>query len=258
MQPVVRALRLLTALAKHGELGLQELANELSLPPSTVHRLASVLEEERYVVRTPRGRKFLLGPAVRQLVYNTSSDHIRRVAEPTVVSLNRATGETVFLAELVGEEIVCFHIRPGTKPLRLFVRLGRALPLHASASARAILAQLDERELDPLLDTVDFTAYTPRTITDRRALVRHLDAVRDRGFDICDDEMEDHVWAVAAPLRDAAGPVAASITVIAPLTTVGEPARRSELQSAVLAAAEAISAELGAAEGSGDPTLPSR
>lgn len=245
MQPVVRALRLLTTLAENGGLGLQELAEELGLPLSTVHRLASVLEEERFVVRTPRDRKFLLGPAVRQLVSTTSSENIRRIAEPTVASLNRHTGETVFLAELVGEEVVCFDIRPGTKPLRLFVRLGRALPLHASASARAIVAELDDKHIETLLESVEFTAFTPRTITDRQGLRRHLDLVRDRGYDICDDEMEDHVWAVAAPLRDAAQAVPASITVIAPLTSVGVPARRVELQAAVLRAADEISAELG-------------
>jgi len=77
-------------------------------------------------------------------------------------------------------------------------------------------------------------------------LVRHLALVRDRGFDVCDKEMPDHEWAVAAPLRDVTGKVRASIAVVAPLATVGDVARRARLQSAVLKAAEEISAELGA------------
>lgn len=144
MQPVVRALQLLTVLAEQrGGLTLQELAVHLDLPLSTVHRLARVLESERFLTRTPKTRHFLPGPAVRALVTGMSSNYVRRVAEPTIAQLNRTTGETVFLAELVGREAVCFSIREGTRPLRLFVQLGRQLPFHASAAARVLLASLD-------------------------------------------------------------------------------------------------------------------
>ncbi len=78
---------------------------------------------------------------------------MRRVAEPIVADLNRTTGETVFLAELVGKQVVCFAIVQGTRLLRLFVDLGRALPLHAAASARVMLAHLDEASVAGLLVT---------------------------------------------------------------------------------------------------------
>jgi IclR family acetate operon transcriptional repressor len=249
MQPVIRALGVLTALADHGGgLGLQQLAETLDLPVSTVHRLTAVLEDEGFVFRTPRTKKFMLGPAVRRLVASTSSDYIRRVADSTLSALNRETGETVFLAELVGDEVVCFALVEGTRPLRLYVHLGRALPLHAAASARVILASLDRATLDSMLNGVEFTQWTPRTITDRTELVRHLDAVRDRGYDICDDEMEDHVWAVAAPIYDTSGGVRASLAIVAPLPTVGDAYRRAQLQSALLRAAAEISDELGAGQ----------
>jgi DNA-binding IclR family transcriptional regulator len=247
MQPVVRALRVLTSLADHGGgLGLQELSDLLELPPSTVYRLTAVLVDEGFVVRTSRGKRFMLGPAVRRLVASTSSDHVRRVAEPVMSRLNRETGETVFLAEMVGREAVCFAIKQGTRPLRMYVQLGSSLPLHAAASARVLLAHLDDLSTAALLDEVEFTQWTPRTITDRRQLTRHLELVRDRGYDICDDEMENHVWAVAAPLRDITGEVRAALAVVAPLPTVGDAERRAYLQSAVLAACEEVSVELGA------------
>lgn len=246
MQPVVRALRILTTVAdNHGGLGLQELADALDLAPSTIHRLTGVLEQQGYLVRTPKDKRFLLGPAVRGLVASTSSEYLRRAAEPRLSQLNRLTGETTFLAELVGGQVVCFAILQGTRPLRLFVHLGRALPLHAAASARAILAFQDEETVSALLDTAEFTRWTPRTITDRAALEQHLRLVRDRGFDLCDDEMQNHEWAVAAPLRDLTGKVRASVAVAAPLASVAEASRRDALQVAVLEAAAEISAELG-------------
>lgn len=247
MRPVVRALGVLTALADHGGgLSLQELSDILELPPSTVHRLASVLANQGFVIRTGKAKRFMLGPSVRRLVASTSSDYVRRVADPTVARLNRTTGETVFLAELVGKQVVCFAIVQGTRPLRVFVHLGRTLPLHAAASARVILAHINETSLGDLLTEAEFTQWTPHTITDRAALVRHLALVRERGFDVCDDEMPDHEYAVAAPLRDITGTVRAAIAVVAPLATVGNAARRAWLQVAVSEAAAEISAELGA------------
>jgi IclR family acetate operon transcriptional repressor len=252
MQPVVRALGVLTCLADHGSgLGLQELADALGLPTSTVHRLTSVLADEGFIIRTRKGKRFMLGPAVRGLVASTSSDYVRRVAEPTIMRLNRATGETVFLVELVGKQVVCFAIAQGTRPLRLFVRLGSALPLHAAASARVLLAYLDEPSVSALLDETEFTQWTPRTITDPAELMRHLALVRDRGYDICDDEMQNHEWAVAAPLRDITGTVRGAIAVVAPLPAVSDAVRRIQLQAAVLEAAAEISTELGAENGAG-------
>lgn len=146
MQPVVRCLRLLTMLADHPEgLGLQEIADLLELPVSTVHRLATILESERYLLRTSKGKRLLLGSAVRRLVASTSSEYVRSVAGPVMARLNRSTGETVYLAEQVGDDVICISIVPGTRPLRLFVQLGRSLPLHASAAARVILAHWPTR-----------------------------------------------------------------------------------------------------------------
>jgi DNA-binding IclR family transcriptional regulator len=254
MQPVVRALRVLSAVADSaGGAGLQELAEALDLPISTVHRLLSVLESEKYVVRTTRDKRFLLGPAVQSLLARTSSDRLRRVAEPTMAQLNRATGETVFLAELFGKEVVCIALSEGTRPLRLSVRLGHALPLHAAAAARVILGYLAESEAASLLDDVELTRWTPQTITDRAELLRHLVLVRERGFDVCDDEMDNHVWAVAAPVRDLSGQVRAALTIVAPLPTVGDAACRLELQTAVVKAAAEVSAELGGTVDAGSP-----
>ena len=247
MQPVVRALRILRAIAdSSGGLGLAELAETLELPVSTVHRLISVLEAEKFVLRTPKGKRFLLGPAVRSLLASTSSDLLRRVAQPAMLRLNRSTGETVFLAELVGNEVICVAFSEGTKQLRLSVRLGHALPLHAAAAARVILGSLDEQEAASLLEGVAFTRWTPHTITDRAELVRHLALVRERGYDVCDDEMDNHVWAVAAPIHELTGSVRAALTVVAPVPTVGDAARRLDLLNAAREAAAEVSAELGA------------
>ena len=254
MQPVVRALRLLTALADNaGGMTLQDLAETLDLPISTVHRLATVLEGERYLLRTAKGKRFLLGPAVRRLVASTSSNYLRTVAEPVMSRLSRTTGQTVYLAEMIGDNVVCVAHIPGTTSLRFFVQLGRSLPLHASAGARVIVSALPESEVRMLLDKATMDRLTEHTITDHSKLLAHLETVRRRKWDICDDEMESQVWAVAAPVYDLSDAVRAAVVIVAPMSTLGDGAPRELLRDSAVAAGLEISAELGSSLGSARP-----
>lgn len=255
MQPVIRALNVLMALAQHeGGMALHELAAAVELPPSTVHRIVGVLESEDFLVRTPEGRRFLLGRKVRALAAGTSSHFVQAAARTELTRLNRATQEAVFVAEFVGHEVVCIAFLPGTRRLRLFVSLGTALPLHAAASARVLLAAQDDDTVRSLLQGYRFTAWTPRTLTSKKALLQHLQQVRVRGYDIDDDEMNDSAWAVAGPIRDLTGEVRAAVAVVAPVSQVHDEARRMMLRTEVLAAARAISIELGYQPESTDAT----
>lgn len=245
MQPVVRSLDILRTLAENGGgLTLQELADVMALPVSTTHRLTNVLKSQGYVTRTLRGKRMILGPAVGKLVASTSSEHLRTVADPVMTKLNRKTGETVFMAELVGHEITCVAFRPAIRPLKFFVELGRVMPLHAASSARSILAFLDAEEREQLLEDHEYTRWTERTIPDHDSLLTHLESVRKQGYDVCDDELEPDVWAVAAPLHDVNHEIRASLVLVTPLPAVRDETYRQELQHALLAAANEISGEL--------------
>lgn len=247
MRPVVRSLSILKTLAKRqAGLGLQDLADELELPISTVHRLTAVLMDEGFLVRVPGTKHFLLGPEVRGLMAGTSSYYIRNVSESHMRHLNLTTGENVFLAELVGNEVVCFDFAPGIRQLRLYVKVGTVIPLHAGASSRVLLAYLAPQSARELLEAQPLERLRPNTMTDPDEVMRHLDVVRERGYDVCDDEMEARVFAAAAPIRDGSGQVCASIAVLTP-EEEGHPDAdyRDMLIRSVCDAAAAISKDLG-------------
>lgn len=247
MQPVVRALRLLTALAQQrSALTLQELADLQGLPVSTVHRLTSVLQAEGYLIRSDRGKLYSLGPAVRGLVTATSSDLVQRVADPVTRQLNVETDETVIMVELIGNEAVCFARREGRRSLRMYVELGSRLPLHAAASARVLLADLPETEARALLAShVPLQTWTERTLTDVDQVMEHIRVVRDRGYDTCDVEMEDKTWAVGAPIKDSSGATVAAIALTVPEVRAERHEQQEALRLATVRAAAEISAELG-------------
>jgi DNA-binding IclR family transcriptional regulator len=226
-------------------LTVSELAVATALPVSTMHRLLQVLVDEDFLMRTPRGKRYLLGPAVRELLAGTDGAFVRQVAETFLADLNHETQETVFLSELVGTSVVCFSVRDGIRPIRFLVRPGGTLPLHAAAAARAILAFLPDAMRSYVLDGHEYTRWTSHTIGSPSELYRHLDETRRIGYDICDDELENRVWAVGAPVFDLTGAVRASLTVVAPLDSVRDQARRDFITSRTVAVAGDVSSEIG-------------
>lgn len=243
MRLVVRTLAVLRHLADRPEgQSLVELSGALDAPLPTLHRLMAVLVTQEFVVRSLKDKRYTLGPAAVSL--NRGMRRVEEIARPHMAELSAQTQETVFLTEMVGRRAVCTALVDGSRPLRLSVRVGQELPIHAAASARAILAFLPEGEVDQLLaahELVRFTDDTPHTVS---AVKEHLDEVARRGFDVCDQELDLNVIAISAPVRSKIGTVTASLTLAAPRDRMSTLIRR-RWTAQVLDAANAISTESG-------------
>lgn len=247
MQPVVRALAVLRALAPNPNgLTLGELAGGLEVPAGSMHRILAVLEREQFVTRSPSNRRYFLGPAARQLADENARGHALLVTPHRALSTAAAaSGETVFLAELIGDRAICVSLVESVHPLRMFVRIGQDMPLHAAASARTLLAYAGEQDARRLLAARPLHAFTEDTITELDAVVDHLTMIRARGYDVCDDELDRGVWAVSMPVRTSTGRVAASVSLAAPAYRVADAADRDRMRELIATAAEAMSADLG-------------
>ncbi|MFJ3278461.1 IclR family transcriptional regulator [Streptomyces halstedii] len=247
MQVVVRALAVLRALAPKAKgASLQELHEELGIPVGSLHRVLATLMDEEFVTRSPRNRRYFLGPVARQLAEQTSGHSALLVTpHPAITAAAEASGETVFLTELIGDRAVCVALREGRHPLRLFVRIGQEMPWNAAASARALLAHQPQHIAHGLLEARPLSAFTDDTPTTMEGVDEHLALVRARGYDVCDDELDRGVWAVAAPTFTSTGSVAASVTLAAAGGRMRAPEVRARAVETVLAAARELSDELG-------------
>jgi IclR family transcriptional regulator, pca regulon regulatory protein len=78
---------------------------------------------------------------------------------------------------------------------------------------RALLGELPEAEARRILDASDLQAHTPRTLTDKEALMEEFRKARRSGYATIDQELEDGLVAVSVPLRDARGAVLAAANV---------------------------------------------
>jgi IclR family acetate operon transcriptional repressor len=232
---VIRALSVLECLADfRSGLTLQQLHERLGVPVGSMHRLLGTLHGEEFVSRLPRTKKYVLGPKALKLGGQGAS------YDTYLVAAQRATGETVSLSQLIDNRVVCVALAESSHALRLFVRLGQELPVHAAASARVVLAFQSEAATTLLIDTNPMQRFTEQTVQDVPTLLAHLAEVRRCGYDICSNELDEGVWAVAAPVHDATGNVNSSVTISGAMVRM-TPQRRAEATRAALDAAQSMS-----------------
>ncbi|MFI7276961.1 IclR family transcriptional regulator [Streptomyces sp. NPDC049879] len=247
MHVVVRALSALTHLAAYRQgLTLQQLHRQLEIPVGSMHRLMNTLEQTGFVSRSPTTKRYVLGPGA--LALGQVNDYEPFVIQPPapLVEAERLCGETVVLTQLIDGRVVAVSIAGTERPLRLFVRLGQEVPLHAAASARAILAYQDPVFVEMLLGSYPRPSFTSGTLREMNRLIDHLALVRERGFDVCDNELDEGVWAVSAPVRSGpAGRVSTAVTVCAAWSRVADPADRARAARVVLDTAQALSLDSG-------------
>jgi|SRR5271157_2309967 len=244
-----KALCVLDAVAKARSAGLRELAAEVGFPPSTVHRLLTILTTSHYLTQDPVTRKYRLALKFLELGTAVQEDlDVISVARPSMTALMEATSETVNLALFDGAGTVYVdQVANSNSFLRMFTRVGTRVPLHCTGVGKACLAGLPNEFVSEYWRTTEKKSYTEKTITDEPRLKTDLQVIRRLGYAVDDEEMEIGVRCVASAIRQARGNVIAAVSISAPssrltasrVSLVGELVRRSAGQ---------ISADLGYAE----------
>ncbi|RAO46005.1 IclR family transcriptional regulator [Micromonospora saelicesensis] len=244
-QSIRRAIDLIRRSAEH-PLSLTEAADVLGVHKSTALRILQTLESARFVRRTGAGT-YVLGSGLIELSeLALGSMDLRQPAAAHLRALQRATGHTVHLAQLTGDEIIYIDKvdSPAFDAVKLPSRVGRAVSIYASAVGKTILAYLPRQERDRLLSHVVFEKFTDTTFTDHDALEAELARIHDCGWAVDNGEHDAYVMCVAAPIRDSRGQViaAASITAIEVIASLDQ--LKSNLPL-LLETANKISYELG-------------
>ncbi|HEX2045011.1 MAG TPA: IclR family transcriptional regulator [Gaiellaceae bacterium] len=238
MQSADKALAILAAFEEgRPAVGVSELAGELGLHKSTVSRLLATLENRALVRR--EGERFTPGPELARLgALAMRALPLVDVARRPMARLAEKTGETVNLAVRRGERALNVHQVDTTHLVGVTDWTGRALPLHATANGKVLLAFGDDRLPRSL------PKLAQKTITDRRRLAAELEHARRAGFAVATEELELGLHAVAAPVFDGAGTCVAAISVSAPAYRLPE-RRLPDVAELCVAAAAEVSARLG-------------
>jgi DNA-binding IclR family transcriptional regulator len=244
---VARALRVLEALSGEHELGVSELARRTEQRPSTVHRQLSTLVEGGYVQHNPDAGTYMLGYRLLYLARRVErrDSHLRTVTRPFMRRIQRVCRETTNLVVLDGSEIVYVDQLPGVGAVRMFAVPGRRVAAHATAAGKAMMAWMEQKEVQDLLGTGRLQRFTTSTITNRGTLLAALAEVRQQGYAVDLEEFEAAVTCIASALLDAGGEVVGALSISGPTARLGGPEDRRELGELIGAAAIDASRELG-------------
>ncbi len=215
MQSVERALAILEILARTGEAGVTVIAAELGVHKSTAFRLLAALENSGLVEQVADRGKYRLGMGILRLAGATTARlDVVQEARPICRALAAGTGETVNVAMLAGGSALYVDQVAGGSSLQAHNWVGQHIPLHATSNGKVLLSELTDAELTTTLGPL--AAHTDATITTRKALRAQLAEVREHGYAVAVDELEVGLTAVAAPIRNAHGDIAASLSRVRP------------------------------------------
>ncbi|SDZ54774.1 transcriptional regulator, IclR family [Herbiconiux ginsengi] len=243
VQSLARGLDVVKAFtAERPEMTLSDIARVTDLTRATARRFLLTLVELGYV-RTD-GKLFALTPRVLELGFSYLSGlSLPEVAQPHLEQLSRELGESTSASVLDGRDIVYVARVPTRRIMTVGITIGTRFPAYATSMGRVLLANLPAAERDALLGDLHPAAFTPSTLTDPEALRAELDAVRERGWTIVDQELEVGLRSVAAPVHRG-GSVVAAINVSTTTGTSSLEKLTEEFVPALLAAAESIGADL--------------
>ena len=242
VRAVERAVQILSAFdSEHAEQGVSEIAQTTGLPKATAHRIIMTLFNTGFLERTSDGERFRLGlrlvglglGALRRL-------DIRRAAQPYMQRLVDQFQEICTLGVFDHGQVLYVEVVHSNHSLTIAARVGRYLPAHCTASGKVLLAFLPPEVVEPVLGA-PLRVYTEKTIISPDRLREELEAVRQRGYAVADEELEVGVWAISAPIRDFDRNVIAAMSIPFPTNRL-TPERIPEIAQALLGAANAVSA----------------
>jgi DNA-binding IclR family transcriptional regulator len=226
------------------EIGVIEAANLLGRPKSTASRWLSAMHHAGFLDRDAESGRYRISlrlAAFGELARQASS--LQQAAYPWLRQITAATGETSNLVIRVGSEASNVEAVESPRPVAHMGAVGRRFPLHASAGGKALMVDHEAEELRGL-SSERLERRTEHTITKVEDLLRELARVREQGFAVNWQEMEEDLVGIGAPVRDHRSRVVAALTISAPVWRVSRD-DLSRIGGVIRDAAEGLSVSLG-------------
>ena len=200
VRSIERASEILTLLKQRNGARLVELEDEVDLSKGTIHSYLATLEQCGLVAK--RGMVYHVGFGCLDL-----GGHVRdrsplyAAGREGADELAEKSGELVALVTNWHGRCLWLYRTTGDNAMAADTHLGVQLPMHCTASGKALLAELPDERVDGVIDAHGLAAWTENTITDRDGLFDHLDEIRDRRIAFDDEERIRGLRGIGVPIR---------------------------------------------------------
>ncbi|MFI9812963.1 IclR family transcriptional regulator domain-containing protein [Saccharothrix variisporea] len=226
-------------------LTLTDVAKATGLTRAAARRFLLTLVDLGYV-RTD-GKLFSLTARVLELGYAfLSSMSLPEIAQPHLERLSGEVGESTSASVLDGADVVYVARFAVSRIMAVSITVGTRFPAYATSMGHVLLAGLSAGELERYLGSVRLEPLTSHTITSVERLRDELDGVRAQGWALVDQELEEGLRSVAAPVRDRSGRVVAAVNVSTHASRTTVDRMREETVPRLLATCAAIEQDLAA------------
>ncbi|WP_347551370.1 IclR family transcriptional regulator [Pseudalkalibacillus hwajinpoensis] len=244
VKSAVRVLKIFELLVEYPDgLSMREISERLSLPQSSAFHLIKTLHERRYISVTNQ-KIYKLGPKLIQIGTKALENlDLTTEAEPHLRRLMENVEETVFMAVLLDQELVYVAKVDNRRSVRTSAQIGARKPLYCTGLGKTFLANVTEHVRDQLLVNEELTAITNKTITDVETLKDQLNQFKAQGYSIDDEENEEGLYCLAAPVFNVEGNIIAAISVAGPKERIYP--RKKTITEKLLHTSKAISESIG-------------
>lgn len=216
-----------------------ELADELEMANSTVHRYLQSLRANEYVVKEGDtydvGMRFLdVGDYARnrKTLYKLAKEKVKKLAEET-------DERAEFLVEEFGRAVFV-HYGAGTRAVQADSHLGKRLPLHATSAGKVLLAFLPDERVQEIINDYGLPSYTENTITDEETLADELEVVRQRRVAFNEQEYIHRLNTVSVPVMDPNGQIGGVLGISGPAHRLKGDRFREEIPDLLLGTANEL------------------
>ena len=217
VRSVERALDILLCFTREEHArSLTQIAESVHMSKTTVHRLLTTLENKRFITRDKVTGLYRLGFRFIEMASLVLQDvELHRWAHPYLQRLSAEFGETVDLSILDGSHVIYLEVIESPQRVKLAAAVGQRLPAFLTASGKALLAYLPEEQVRKIIsDNLAESSNHPAAPVSE--MIADLQATAERGYAISEQEYEEAINAVAAPIFDAEKHPIASIAIVGP------------------------------------------
>jgi IclR family KDG regulon transcriptional repressor len=247
IQSVAHALDVLEEFrGETDELGVTELSKKLKLHKNNVFRILATLQSRNYIEQNKSNDNYKLGIKCLELgqIFIRQRGLLKQ-AKGILQELAENTGETCYISCLRGNDIVYLDAVEGTSTVRVVLRVGLHMPFHATASGKAMIAFESDDELSKRIASSELRRFTKHTKITSEELLQELGEVREKGYAVDLEEMEEGLRCIAAPIRDYTRKVIGAVSVSGPANRISDERIVDVLASTILKATSTLSTKLG-------------
>jgi len=249
VQTVAKALEVIEYLSKdYGNrgVGITDMANDLNMAKSAIHRILDTLAYYGYVTKNPDTSRYRLGWGLYTVGQRVpQQNQIFNLDSAYLVELCNKTGETVNLGVRDRNETILLSTLEGsTLGLRVGIQAGEHESIHATALGKILVSEMAPDDVRSLLGPGPFHKYTNNTIENVEDFLKELDVVRANGYSVDNEEFGIGLLCMGMPVRDYTGKIIAAVSVSPPKSRVDD-AKKKEILDELAECCRRISWNLG-------------